>query len=358
MRPQSRSASTLLGSAVLALVALSAAAGAQTQRRTLSGRDVRVYDLVGAVTIESGNVSDVTVEVTLRGDDASRLRVETGTVRGVAALGIAFPDDDIVYPELGRSSNSTFSMGRDSRWGSGDDGWWPANRRVRVKGSGRGTEAWADMRIIVPAGRRVDVKVGVGSVSSRGVTGDLGLDVASAHVRVDGHTGTLRLDTGSGGAEISDVRGDELKADVGSGHVTVRGVNVDRFMVESGSGGIDVDQVKAPEITVDVGSGGVRVDRATGDRVRLETGSGGVSFELLNSPKSLDVEAGSGTVTLRLPADLDAELDIETGSGGIDSDFAVAVNRYERRRLRGTIGKGTGRIHVETGSGGVRLRKG
>ena len=351
MRLAIRSASAVTGAAIM----FAAAAGAQTERRTLTGNEVRIYDLVGSVTVESGTVSDVTVEVTMRGADASKLRIEAGTDRGVPSLGIVFPDDDIIYPELGRSSNWTFSMDRRGR--ESDRDWWPFNRRVRVRGSGRGTEAWADMRIIIPAGRRVDVKVGVGSVVSRGVKGNLGLDVASARVEVNGHNGTLRLDTGSGGAEISDVTGDELAADVGSGHVTVRGATVDRFSVESGSGGVDVDQVKSPDIKVDVGSGGVRVDRATGDRVRLETGSGGVSFELLNSPKSLDVEAGSGTVTLTLPANLDAELDIETGSGGIDSDFPVTMNRFERHRLRGTVGKGTGRIRVETGSGGVRLRK-
>ena len=82
-----------------------------------------------------------------------------------------------------------------------------------------------------------------------------------------------------------------------------------------------------------------------------------MNVELTNSPKSMDVESGSGSVTLTLPAMLDAEFDISTGSGGIDSDFAVQVNRYERHRMRGVVGKGGGRIRVDTGSGGVRIRK-
>lgn len=97
---------------------LATAAGAQAERRTLPGREVRIHDLVGAVTIEGGNVSDVTVEVTLRGADASRLKVETGTDGGVSTLGVAFPDDDIVYPGMGRSSNWSFSMSPDRRWGA------------------------------------------------------------------------------------------------------------------------------------------------------------------------------------------------------------------------------------------------
>lgn len=50
-------------------------------------------------------------------------------------------------------------------------------------------------------------------------------------------------------------------------------------------------------------------------------------------------------------------VDIETGSGGIDTDFALTVNRYERRHIAGKIGDGRGRIRIESGSGGVKLLK-
>jgi DUF4097 and DUF4098 domain-containing protein YvlB len=89
----------------------------------------------------------------------------------------------------------------------------------------------------------------------------------------------------------------------------------------------------------------------------METGSGSSDIQLLSAPTDISVEAGSGGVTLRLPSILDATLDIETGSGGIESDFDVKVTRMERRALRGTVGDGKGRIHVESGSGSVRLVK-
>jgi hypothetical protein len=329
---------------------------AQTERRTLSGPTVSIYNLVGAVVVEPGTGSEVEVEATLRGADAGRLRLDVTSEGRGQSFRVIFPDDDIVYPELGRWSRSEFSLGRDGRWDRNRDSWFSRNR-IRVSGGGRGTEAWADLRVLVPSGKRVTIDVGVGTATSRGVNGDLTIDVASARVRVDGHTGMLRLDTGSGGAEVRDVKGEELRIDVGSGSVSVMGADVRRAQIESGSGGIDGDRITASELTVDVGSGGVTMNRVTSDRATLETGSGSMRVELLNSPASLTVESGSGGITLMLPANLDAELDIETSSGGIDSDFPVQVNRVERNHLRGIIGKGTGRIRVDTGSGGVRLRK-
>lgn len=330
----------------------------QAQRHTLPGNEVVIVNLVGAVTVEAGNVADVTVEATLCGRDASRARVEVGTDRGRPALYVVHRDDDLVYPELGGWSRSEFTVDRDGRWDHSSGGPWSGRRRIRISGSGRGTEAWADLKIIVPAGRRVDVRVGVGSVRSAGVSGDLGIDVASARVAVEGHSGRLRLDTGSGGVEVRDVKGDALEVDAGSGGVRLSNVSAGRVAIDAGSGGITADQVATAELVVDLGSGGARFERSTIERGRIETGSGGVTVELTASPRSLDIDSGSGTVTMRLPASLDAELNISTGSGSIDTDFPVTVNRMERRSLRGTIGRGTGRITVSTGSGSVRLRRG
>lgn len=358
LRAPARSILAALALSALPSTLLPRDAGAQSDRRALSGSTVAIYDLVGHVTIEAGTGNDVVVEITRRGADASKLSVDVATVDGRNTLRIIYPDDDIIYPDMNRRGNWEFSIDRDGRWGGYRSDRWTSSRRYRVKSSGRGTEAWADMKILIPPGKRVDVNVGVGDAVSTNVASDLSIDVASASVTVNGHKGSLHLDTGSGRVDVRDVTGaDEFTSDAGSGTVTVRNATARRMKLDSGSGGLDADNLIADELNVDVGSGHVRVDRTTAERVRLETGSGGVSLELRNSPKTLDVESGSGSVTLTLPASLDAEVDIETGSGGIDTDFAVQLNRMERRRLRGTIGKGTGRIRIETGSGSVRLRK-
>lgn len=115
---------------------------------------------------------------------------------------------------------------------------------------------------------------------------------------------------------------------------------------------IDVTDLKA------VGSGGVRLSEVKTPRLHLDAGSGSTEIELLSTPDDVSIEAGSGGVTLRLPAATSATLDIETGSGGIDSDFEVKLSRVGRRALHGTIRSGKGRIKIESGSGSVRLLRG
>ena len=59
-----------------------------------------------------------------------------------------------------------------------------------------------------------------------------------------------------------------------------------------------------------------------------------------------------------VPASLGAEVEIETSSGDIETDFPLQITQHARDHMVGTIGDGKGTIAIETGSGGVRLLKG
>lgn len=338
----------------LLLLAAGSVAGAQgVERHAISGNTVAIYNLAGHVDIVAGSGGEVAVSVTRGGADASKLRIEKGTRDGTNDLRIVYPDDDIVYPALGRWSNSTVSYGRDGYFnGRGENRW----NRIRVRGTGSGTEAWADLRVEVPAGKSVTLNLAVGEVVATNVKGRLRIDVGAARVRARGHEGPLSIDAGSGGVTAEDVTGD-LEIDTGSGGVELTNVSGDRVKIETGSGGIRGTKVKAADLSVDVGSGGVDLGRVTAERAEFETGSGSLTVEFLNSPRSLNVDTGSGGATLTFPASLSADIEVETGSGGITNDFAVTVERMDRHSLRGRIGGGEGKVKIETGSGGVRVKK-
>jgi hypothetical protein len=337
---------------------------AQSDRKTITGSDIAVFNIAGKVEVVAGTGSDVVVEVTRRGRDAGKLRVEIGEIRGHNTLRVVYPDDDVVYDDMERWGNSEFRIDADGTWGDTrgdrddrDDRGRRGGHRIRVKSSGSGTHAWADLRVLVPTGKRAGVFLGVGELSATHVMSDLHLEAMSARIIATGTKGNLLVDNGSGGVEVRDATGDELEIETGSGGVTFSGVNGKRLKLDTGSGGITGTTLSADELLVNVGSGSIRIDDAKAARVKLDAGSGGIRFGLLTSPKQLDVDAGSGGVTISLPAALNAEIDVQTGSGGIDSDFPVEVTRMERHRLRGKVGDGSGRIRIESGSGTVRLRK-
>ncbi len=332
------------------LAVMVAAPGAAQESYRLGGGDVAVYNLAGEVEVVAGSGSDVVVTVSPGGDDADRLTVEVGEVRGRMALRVIYPSDEIVYAMDGRSRyNTQVRVRDDGTFGNGDGG-----DRIRIRSSGSGLEAHADLRVEVPAGVDLQVYNAVGRATSRGVRADLRLDLSSGGAEVSGHTGRLEVDTGSGSVRVEDVQG-EVEIDTGSGSVELSRIAGDRVYVDTGSGGVDARDVESRTLEVDTGSGRVELMGIRAPDVTVDTGSGGVEVEVLSTVESLSIDTGSGGVTLALPSNLDADIEVDTGSGGIDVDFPVEVQSMRRNYFRGRIGEGRGRIIVDTGSGGVRL---
>ena len=359
---------------------------AQTERHTLSG-DVAIFNVAGAVTVEQGGGDGVVVELTRGGSDAGRLRVETGPIEGWQTLRVIYPETDIVYPRM-RGSRAQFRVAENGTfggdWSGSDDDFslrdllravlGEGGERTTVQGSGGGLEAYADLRVLVPAGRTVAVHLGVGEVRASNVNGRLVIDTrsgpvvasglrgqarlatGSGRVELTGAEGSIRLDTGSGDIQASDVGGESLSLDTGSGDVTADAIRSEVVDIDTGSGSVEVNGVRAERLGVDTGSGGVRVDGAAAREIDIDTGSGSVSLDLVSQISAARIDTGSGRVTLTVPADFGAQLDLSTGSGGITTDMPVEVRQRNRGALRGVLGDGAASIVIDTGSGGIRVR--
>lgn len=335
---------------LLAAALIAAPVGAQDVER-LSGSSVAVYNLAGQVEIVRGGGSDVIVRIRRGGADASELMVETGEIRGRSTLRIIYPDDEVVYPEMGRGSNTSLSVRPD---GTFSDGEGRGGDRVRISGRGNGLEAWADLVIEVPSGRDLAVYLATGEVDARDVEGDLTIDTGSGAVTAMDIAGSLDVDTGSGSVSVRGVAGD-LRVDTGSGRVEAFDVRGRAIEIDTGSGGVVGDGLEADVLGVDTGSGSIQLARVLATEIGLDTGSGSIDIEVMTDVDRLDADTGSGSVTVRAPAGLGATVDIETGSGGIDLDFPVEVRTVSRDHVRGTIGDGRGEINIDTGSGSIRL---
>jgi DUF4097 and DUF4098 domain-containing protein YvlB len=340
----------------LPLALFPVALSAQSERHTLTGDRVSVYNLAGKLRVQGGSGSQVIVDVTRGGHDAGQLRVVQGDIRGIETLRVIYPADRIVYPLLGPRARTQLRVDSDGTFDDSGRNGWEARDRVEIRGSGSGLEGYADMTVSVPKGRRVELHWGVGEAMVTNVDGDIRVEVAASRVTAQHTRGSLHLGTGSGAVEVTDAQGD-VTLDTGSGGVTVNGVSGDVLSMDTGSGSIRGSDIDVKTLRLDVGSGGLQIDRIKASRVSADAGSGGIDLRFLGPVTDLTAEAGSGGVTIRLPASQGAEVDIETGSGGIETDFSIATSRFARNRIRGTIGGGGGRIHIEAGSGAVHLLK-
>lgn len=336
-----------------------AAAPAQAQRYEISGREIAIYNLAGEVTVRAGNASAVVVQVTTGGRDAGRLTVETGPIGRYETLRVIYPSDRVVYPDGRSQSRTDVSVRPDGTFGYGNDDRWRGRGRDRVRVStyGDGLEAYADLDIAVPPGQRIAVALAVGEISATNVNGHLVLDTQAAPVSATGIRGSLTVDVGSGAVDVRDVEGD-VNIDTGSGGVDVTGVNGRDLLVDTGSGRVEASEVSVSDLNIDTGSGSIRASRVTARSVRLDTGSGSIELEASGDLDRIEIDTGSGGVTVTVPESYGARVVIDTGSGAIDLDMPLQLQRWERTYVSGTIGDGRGRLTIDTGSGSVRLRSG
>jgi DUF4097 and DUF4098 domain-containing protein YvlB len=330
----------------------------QPERYSISGSEIAIYNLAGAVRLEPGPGPAVVAEVTRGGADAARIKVLRSELDDRETLRLVYPGDRIRYGKLSAGSSTQLRVRDDGTFSDNDeDKRRNEGRRVTIAAGGEGLDAHADLRILVPAGKQVALYLAVGTVAVSNVHGDLTIDAAAAPVTTSNTRGELTIGVGSGEVQVTHARGD-LSVDSGSGSIAVSDVRGESVSIETGSGGVTASDVRCKELSIDTGSGDIQVTDLITPQVSLETGSGAVSADIGGEVWNVNVETGSGDVTLKMPPTLGAEVDIETSSGEIETDFEVAVTRHARDHMTGRIGDGRGKIAIETGSGGIKLVKG
>jgi hypothetical protein len=182
--------------------------------------------------------------------------------------------------------------------------------------------------LIVTAPRRANVtaRTGDGSISADDLAGVVELSSGDGSIQAARVEGNLRVRTGDGSIDITDAAG-RVEADSGDGSVEL-------------SGRIDALDVRT-------GDGAVRLDIFDGSALKTDW----------------SVNTGDGSITLRLPRNLDADLDAHTGDGGVHADgLPVAAERdtqnnsdENRETLRAQLGKGGRTLRLRSGDGSINI---
>ena len=310
------------GLAILTLHLPLATLAAQAERYSIPGGDVAIYNLAGEVKVEPGS-GVVTAELTRGGADAVKLKVLQGEVDGWEALRVIYPADRIQYGRLSDGSSTQLRVRENGTFGDEHDGEGKQRgKRISITGKGGGLDAYADLRVTVPPGKRVAIYLAVGKISVTNVDGDLWLNASAAPVTTSGTRGELNVDVGSGAVQVSEARG-ELSVDTGSGLVSVSGVRGEKISIDTGSGDVTASDVRSNELSVETGSGDIQVTGLVAPQVALETGSGSVAADV------------QGRGLERERADRLGRCDPEAAAGARRRSGHRDVQRRHRDRLLG-----------------------
>jgi beta-lactamase regulating signal transducer with metallopeptidase domain len=153
--------------------------------------------------------------------------------------------------------------------------------------------------------------------------------------------------TGGGEIRIGSAGGD-VRASTGGGAITIGGV--------------------AGEVVASTGSGAVTIGPVSGS-ARISSGNGVVELTMAAGagPRSVQIDAENGSVTLVLPPEFSGTFDIEIGASPrngeprLRTDFPLSINPANaagRIRATGRSGAGENRVRVRAEHGDVVIRRG
>lgn len=220
--------------------------------------------------------------------------------------------------------------------------------KVRPRGGGSGLFNWGGdntmgattLELRVPKGATLDVDVVSAPVGIDGMDGGgISVNSVSGRVRVDARTPTLEVESVSGTVQQSGL--------------------AERAELQTVSGDILAPALGA-EADLQTVSGRIQAGGGPWRKFNLSTVSGDIQLNGgVTRGGSIDIDSMSGDVQLQVPADISATINASSFSGDLRSDFGQ-VSEHDHgpgSELKAEIGGGQGRIHVETFSGDLRIRK-
>jgi len=251
-------------------------------------------------------LSNIAGKVTVRGWDRNEVALS-----GSLADGLRLQQDkstnrvrwEVIYPRNGNSGGATLEL--------------RVPRSVEVQ---LGTVS-ADIDVAEVDLRRLQANAVSGDIAAAGRSSEAALATVSGSIRSQVQTPRLSLRAVSGSVQAGGGAAGDVSAETVSGSIRLDAAQVQRLAAEAVSGSLTV----------------AAAGLAPGGKVTLQT--------------------VSGSIALRLPARVSAQLAVKTFSGDIQSDAGqVERPRYgPGRSLDTRLGSGDGDISINAHSGNVRV---
>ncbi|NIM57878.1 MAG: hypothetical protein GTO16_02905 [Candidatus Aminicenantes bacterium] len=189
---------------------------------------------------------------------------------------------------------------------------------------------------------------------------------ATASVKIDSVTGDVDLEKIGGAVKVKIVTGGIAvkKADNGvdcetvTGRIELQNITGDAFM-ETVTGRITASQIKG-SIEATVVTGRIVLREVSEARVvNANTVTGAVVYDgNINKDGRYILKTHTGRIEMTVPAGSGFDLEANTFSGSIESDFEIKVSgKISKKRISGAVNKGGPLVKLSTFSGDVYLKK-
>ncbi len=219
-----------------------------------------------------------------------------------------------------------------------------------------------------------------GSVNCRNITGDnITVKSSSGSITAEIIKGPAQLTTSYGSITCIDMSDGDLKLKTSSGKIKISNASFGNCDAHTSYGSIVSDQLKGKLIKLHSGSGSIDVIDSSADTTNLSTSYGRISCRSITT-KEITAKSGSGNLDITCsdstpdeivadlvtsyggidfaaPQNFAGQVDLSTSYGSVKTNRPITVSgKISKKNLSGTIGQGSGRLHLQTSSGSINLQ--
>jgi len=192
-----------------------------------------------------------------------------------------------------------------------------------------------EFRISAPQNYSVDIVTGGGNISVANLTGNVLLTTAGGNLKLSKITGNVKTVTSGGNVKYDNINGD-INSTTSGGNVKI--ANFD--------GNLKVTTM----------GGNMELEGMNGS-IDASTMGGNIKVRYTGKNQGIDLSTGAGNISVRVPEDFDAEADLFTSVGNINSDFAKVDSESMSSKLIVRLNNGGRPLKCVTSAGNISLTK-
>jgi hypothetical protein len=211
--------------------------------------------------------------------------------------------------------------------------------------------------LVIPAKASAKIDSVTGSVDLENIGGTAKVEVVTGNASVEKNGGAVKVEVVTGAIVVK-------KADKGvdcetvTGKIEAQNITGDAFL-KTVTGRITASQIKG-SIKFNVVTGRVELSEVSeASFVDGEIVTGAFLYDgKIKRDGRYTINTHTGKIEMILPEDSDFDLEANTFSGEIESDFDIKVSgRISKKRISGVVNEGGALVKLSTFSGNIYLRK-
>jgi DUF4097 and DUF4098 domain-containing protein YvlB len=210
-------------------------------------------------------------------------------------------------------------------------------------------------------GDNITVKSGSGSITAEIIKGSTQLSTSYGSITCTNMSdGDIKLKTSSGKIRLSNTSFGDCDAHTSYGSIVSDELRGKLIKLHSGSGSITVTDSSADTTNLSTSYGRITCRQITTKEITAKSGSGNLDIvcsDLTPDEIVADLVTSYGNIDFAAPQNFAGQVDMSTSYGSLRTNRPITISgQISKKKLKGTIGEGNGKLHLRTSSGSINLQ--